>query len=873
MDSSPVLRQQCQNTVLNDHSSLNRMTADTKPGSKHPSVPRPSKHLSVPHPSKPGPENKDPAAASDDGPKLTIRPLGISRLPVLAKSLPLKTPSDFTRSHKRWEDNSLAGKAKRMKPSTKPVPFNFSNLKANRKGVQNQRGPLAATARAGAQPTQPKSTFSNAAHLKTRPTITTTQLPSSIPANHNKAQSKSTIALAAHLKTRPTTTTAQLPSSIPATHNKAQSKSTIALAAQLKTRPTTTTAQLPSSIPATHNKAQSKSTIALAAQLPTIALHLAARKAGSGPGGILSQQNRELGKPHQTQAPSAATSMSLSQHPKQSSSETLLHVPGLGQLSRPPSSFALGSGLSSSAFSFSSASTASAQPTALSTEACGGHFDMLSMKDPSMPGQLPSSSTGSVEAAFHSDPSALCSILQNEGIGAARVFMSSRPSTQAYNNMPQRVSIMKNGLRTVPSAGPVRNVKLSPALGNILQTEGVGSPLELERVSVMKSHQTTAASAGPVRSVQFSPEPSSLNSILQDEGVSYSLQPQRVSVMKSHKKSAASAGPVRRVQFFPDAAALGSILQKEEVKAGTPLEATPQRTSVCPSGRGTSIYTAQRVPITKWHTEAPGEPMVTSISLTPALKWTPQRVPDTRHQPMSMEVVQTLFKETEEEEQTDCVVLDQDPAETRADQQLAKEEKQSNTGGRLQTFFQAAHRESVIFFSTGKKLHRPAPAHEQESPVAGFLERGGPMEHCAAGGQEAMHLLPLHPKLDRASAPEIPEVTAAATDLTRLTNLSAFVPLRQPRGSIMFPKSGALSSATALLRRRLPPLKELRLDEEVATYTSSSSPALPPSSSWPLQTRCGNPVAAALHLQDYTFFRPIILDPSSTSSSSPLRER
>ncbi|XP_024232117.1 uncharacterized protein LOC112216381 isoform X4 [Oncorhynchus tshawytscha] len=675
MDSSPVLRQQCQNTLLNDHSSLNRMTADTKPGSKHLSVPLPSKHPSVPHghPSKLGPENKDPVAASDNGPKLTIRPLGISRLPVLAKSLPLKTPSDFTRSHKRWEDNSLVGKAKRMKPSTKPVPFNFSNLKANRMGAQNQRGPLTATARAGAQPTQPKR---------------------------------------------------------------------------------------------------------------------------------------------------------------------------------------------------------------------------------------------NVEAAFHSDPSALCSILQNEGISAARVFMSSPPSTQAYNNMPQRVSIMKNGLRTVPSAGPVRNVKLSLALGNILQTEGVSSSLELERVSVMKSHQTTAASAGPVRSVRFSPEPSSLNSILQDEGVSYSLQPQRVSVMKSHKKSADSAGSVRRVQFFPDAAALGSILQNEEVKAGRPLEATPQRTSVCPSGRGTSIYTAQRVPITKWHTEAPGEPIVTSGSLTPALKWTPQRVPDTRHQPMSMrrllsahwtpyagsprlggpqghsgdletckeEVVQTLFKETEEEEQTDGVVLDQDPAETRADQQLAKEEKQSNTGGRLQTFFQAPHRESVIFFSTGKKLYRAAPAHEQESPVAGFLERGGPMEHCAAGGQEAMHLLPLHPELVRASAPEIPEVTAAATDLTRLTNLSAFVPLCQPRGrtqsqfagSIMFSKSSALSSATALLRRHLPPLKELRLDEEVATYTS---PAPTPSSTWPLQTRCVNPVAAALHLQDYTFFRPIILDPSSTSYSSPLRER
>ncbi|KAK6308477.1 hypothetical protein J4Q44_G00217480 [Coregonus suidteri] len=842
MDSSQVLRQQSQNKILNDHSSLNRMTADPKPGSKHPSLPHPSKHPSVPHghPTKLGSENKDPAAVSDNSTKPPVRPLGISRLPVLAKSLPLQTPSDFTLSHKRWEENSLAGKTKRKKPSTKPVPFNFSNPKANRMGAQNQRGPLATTARAGAQPTQPESTFSIAGHLKTRPT--------------------------------------------------------------------STTATLPSTVPTTHNKAQSKSTVELAAQIPTHALHLAARKAGQGPGGILPQQNRETRKPHLTQAPSAATSMSLSQHPKlkaQSSSENPLHVSGLGQLglSRPPSSFAHGSGLSSSAVSISSASTASAQPTALSTEACRGHFDMLSLKDRSMPGQLPSSTAGSVAAAFHSDPSALRSILQNEGVSAAKVFMSSRPSTQAYYNMPQRVSIMKSGQKTVLSAGPVRNVQFYPdpvALGSILQNEGVSYPLQPQRVSVMKGHQMTAASAGPVRSVQFSPEPSSLSSM--NEGVSYPLQPQRVSVMKGRQKSAASAGPVRSVQFSPDPAALSSILQNERVKAGRPLEATPQRTSACPSGRGTSIYTAQRVPITKWHTEAPGGPMVTSVSQTPALKWTPQRVPDTRHQPMSMrrllsahqtpysgsprlrglqghnrdletckeEVVQRLFKETEdqeEEERTDGVALDQDPAETRADQQLAKEEEQSNTGGRLQTFFQAPHRESVIFFSTGKKLHRAAPAHEQESPVAGFLERGA----RAAGAQEAMDSLPLQPELDRASAPEIPEVTAAVSDLTRLTNLSAFVPLSQPRGSIMFPKSGALSSATALLRRRLPLLKELRLDEEVATYTSS--PALPPSSSWPQQTRCGNPVAAALYLQDYASFQPIILVPSSTSCSSPLRER
>lgn len=89
---------------------INRMTADPKPGSKHPSAPHPCKHPSVPHGhhSKRGTENKVPAATSDKDPKPPVRPLGISRLPVLAKSLPLQTPSDFTQSHKRWEENSLA---------------------------------------------------------------------------------------------------------------------------------------------------------------------------------------------------------------------------------------------------------------------------------------------------------------------------------------------------------------------------------------------------------------------------------------------------------------------------------------------------------------------------------------------------------------------------------------------------------------------------------------------------------------------------------------------------------------------------------------------------------------------------------------------
>ncbi|XP_024239622.1 uncharacterized protein LOC112221652 isoform X1 [Oncorhynchus tshawytscha] len=805
MDSSPILRQHSQNKILKNHSSpnrmkINRMTADPKP---HLSVPHPCKHPTVPHGhhSKRGTENKVPAATSDKDSKPPVRPLGISRLPVLAKSLPLQTPSDFTQSHKRWEENSLAGKAKRKKPNTKPVPFNFTHPRANRMGATNQRPPLVA------QTTQPENTFSTAASHKTRPT---------------------------------------------------------------------TTAKLPSSVPQTHNKARTKSTVDLAARLPTLAQHLAARKEGPGLAGILSHHNGEEWKTHWPQATSAATSMPLSQHLKpkaQSSSDNPFHGSGSGQLglSRPPSSFGPGSGLSSIAFSFSGdSSTTSAKPTALSTEACRGHLDTLSIKDLSEPGQLLSSTAGRVEA-FSSDPFALCSILQNIGVNAAGASMSSRPSTKAYNNMPQRVSIMK-------------------------------------------SQQKTAPSAGPVRSIQFSPEPSALNSILQNEGVTYPLQPQRVSVMKSHQKIAASAGPGRSVPFTPDPTALRSILQNEGVAAGGMLGATPQRTSVCPSGRGTSIYTAQRVPVTKSCTEASGGPLVMPVGQ----KWTPQRVPDTRHQLMSMgrhlsahrtpyacsprlwglqghnrdlethkeEVVQRLFKETDQEEdRIDNRELDEDPAGTQADKDQEEEEEEQNNRGRgLQTFFQAPHRESVIFFSTGKKLLRAAPAQEQESPVAGFLERGGPLEKCWTGArasaQGTVLKLLLHPVRPSSGVEALSTVATAAvaSGLTRLANPSAFVPLSHPRGSIIIPKSGALSSAAALLRQRLPPLQELRLDEEVATYTTSPAPPCSSitTSSGPMQTRCGNPVAAALYLQDYTSFRSIILDPSSALSSpcsSPLQER
>lgn len=51
-----------------------------------------------------------------------------------------------------------------------------------------------------------------------------------------------------------------------------------------------------------------------------------------------------------------------------------------------------------------------------------------------------------------------------------------------------------------------------------------------------------------------------------------------------------------------------------------------------------------------------------------------------------------------------------------------------------------------------------------------------------------------------------------------------------------------------MLRKRLPPLEELRMDEEVAIYTSVSFPAA--SEFLPPRPRCGNPLASILHFEE-----------------------
>ncbi|XP_034065215.1 uncharacterized protein troap isoform X2 [Gymnodraco acuticeps] len=122
MDSSPVLRQQSQNKIRSE------LTRTKNENNKMPAHPKPSKLFSAHHLSNLNIENQDPVK-SEMGRRAALRP-GISRLPVLAKSLHLQTTSDFGLSNYKWEDKPLAGKTRKKKPYTRPLPFNFCQPKS-----------------------------------------------------------------------------------------------------------------------------------------------------------------------------------------------------------------------------------------------------------------------------------------------------------------------------------------------------------------------------------------------------------------------------------------------------------------------------------------------------------------------------------------------------------------------------------------------------------------------------------------------------------------------------------------------------------------------------------------------------------------------
>ncbi|KAL6119731.1 uncharacterized protein ACO6RY_04248 [Pungitius sinensis] len=654
MDSSPVLRQQSQNTMHRDimrtKNEQNKMPGNTKP----------SKLLSTPHLSKQNMENQVPGL-SESGGKVPVRP-GVSRLPVLARSLRLQTPSNFSQSHSRWEAKPLAGKTKKKKPCTRPVPFNLSQPKISKVATENHQ-----------------------------------TLPLSIPDKNV-------------CNTRPPKSLKPQPALLNCGEDSSKGTGT------------------------SHGKAEENTY----------------------------RQISEQPRPSNTFKASAVSSNALSFIPNNNVHQT---------------------------------SAASSALPAFSAEACFDNMSLLSLKDPvrtlhaSQSVQL--TTEGDKGENFQSDHAALLSVLRNEGVRATDVG-SATPQSNAYNYLPQRVS-------------------------------------------VMKSRQKAGTTTELIQSMQFSPDPAALQSILQNEGV----------------------------------------------KGGGPLGATP-RNSTCPSGRGTSIYTAQRVPLRKHRAEATGGAVAIAVKETPQKTWTPRRVRDTRHQPMSAvrwhpstqpspyglrsgkanlqprqeEIVQRLFDDQEDEQSPN--VTEKDP-EVQAEPILTrshcaeepevcgvtgigvKEGQQRIVGG--QPFFQAPHRESVIFFSTGKTLSR-APIFEKQESTARHKQHGP--------------LLPAHKEVPLESVP------TCGVDL----------PVPRLHSDLVVQRICAPCPAVATLRKRFPPLEELRLDEEVASYTSLSVSAAP--GFLPPRPRCGNPLASILHSKEAFTFVPIGFDPSPAGfppRSSPLQER
>lgn len=257
---------------------------------------------------------------------------------------------------------------------------------------------------------------------------------------------------------------------------------------------------------------------------------------------------------------------------------------------------------------------------------------------------------------------------------------------------------------------------------------------------------------------------------------------------------------------------------------------------------------------------------VVTLKETPGTKWTPQRVCDTRHQPISAmkwhqsaqksvvrpgvkcskvelhqeKVVQKLFDDQEEildtnvtekvsdsqkEQLTDQAsgveLLCEDKVEKSSEDEEEEEEQQ------MAPFHQDPQRQSVIFFSTGKKFFRASRFENGEGSCD--QDRPGLLSGVAE------------------------------------TNCLVKPSLQSVHRELTSQKSCSLNPAVALLRKRLPPLEELRMDEEVATYTSMSVPVT--SGFVTPRPRCGNPIASILHFEESSRFVPIALDVSSDPSS------
>ncbi|XP_048856370.1 nascent polypeptide-associated complex subunit alpha, muscle-specific form [Brienomyrus brachyistius] len=430
----------------------------------------------------------------------------------------------------------------------------------------------------------------------------------------------------------------------------------------------------------------------------------------------------------------------------------------------------------------------------------------------------------------------------------------SNPAVQKPLIPPVAQTVLPSGCLKPP------NNQVSPP-----EAGGTADGSRGSQTSSQDSTKSSQMSAGPA--VTFCPDPTAvplrpapspgatprLSANTPREGGVY--LPQRVPV-RGRRGGAPDTG--NAMLFSPDPAALMSILRNEGVRAGETL-----RGSVCSMGRSSSNYLPQRVPITRSRHATgllAGPPLAESISTrTPTIRWTPQRVPNTRPQSMlhlthrtpilrrtpklesiqgfssaltsckEVNVVQRLFEDVEEEE---VIVVHSERKNTDFQKDGFSEPKatvfpsaEAETGPvegvgptdkpcKGQPFVQALHRGSVIVFTQGGKvLHSPGPTEGLQVQQA-----------------------------NSSTAPRDPPVHGPGH-----ARLRAFA---SPGGALQRPARMGL--AASALRRRLQPLEEILLDEECAMYTCQPSASMQP-------LRSGNPVATTLHFKDSMCFAPVSL--------------
>ncbi|XP_017563224.1 tastin [Pygocentrus nattereri] len=699
--------------------------------------------------SKTGSENQDPNEATK--PTKGVNKLKtVSRLPILAKSLqPVLTEVSQTPGNKRWEERPLLGKAQKRKTCTKPVPFSLSQSR-----TRSQKTAEAASERERSR----------------------------MPLTHPSQQTPS----------KTLTTSQQRTKNRPPTHNTALRSVHVDHMNNTKRKPLSLEG---------HTKSESQ---------------------------LVSDSTNEIG---------SSIQRDLS---RQLGSITLAH----SELTKDRTH---------------SLRPAEVDDQAVCQPATKGCIETLLAANCA-------NTTGSV-VAFSPDLTALRSILLNEGVKVsgpvgATPQASARPlgrGTSIYS--AQRVPVKKPQTKATTAEPPGSAVPFSPdpsALCSILLKDGGkvdGLSGATPRVSTCPSGRETSI---------------------------YSAQ--RVPVKKPQTE-AATAVPGRigsAVPFSPDPSALRSILLNEGIKAGGPAVGTP-RVSTCSSGRGTSIYSAQRVPIKKTRAEGPvtgGER--TGASRTPNAKWTQQRVPGQSQSlrrlvcapktpvfsaspglsktpgastdsstPQEEDVVQRLFQEEPEQEENEQMEEGRDTGPSLGHHQTVEphfklegstttnscHSQKENNIPVAQPFIQATHRQSVIVLSSGLRLFGLGPTlGNAQTPVLQIPEPAGQLQPCPTS-TEVQSTAPAQ------SAQSSGSQSALNSDSKQVTP-----------GTLCKTKAASgLSSAVCALRRRLPPLEEMFLDEECAMYTSCQQ-------AWPAQPRCSNPVASRLLFQDSTCFLPIDLN-------------